>query len=1165
MPDKDKQKITAAAKELVGINDFPTLLSFLHDRMNWPIKPDPKAHDPVEKSTYTFKFDELGIDEKKVPAVEVREVYQLRPMHDADPFGIFLVSFDKKHLRMGAMRRILRAFEKRKRPSANTGDYQRWDMEDMIFISNYGESDSRKICFAYFKQEDTSPLPRLKVIEWDEFDTNARLYAQAEILVKELRYPNADEIQHVAEWQKRWREAFRHEKGHSISTVKELTTRLAELAITTRESIKEVMGIEKADGPLHEIMQSFKQAIFRELTVEEFADMYAQTMAYGLLQARLEADLDDLQIEDASKLVKDTNSFLNELFANFLAIGAEQKGVDFDEIKLHEVCEFLNEIKSDMHEVLKDFDRNRPGETPRIFLYEDFLKEYDRMGKIERGVFYTPSAVVRFIVKSVHEVLQKEFGLADGLADTTTWGEWAKDKTGVTIRDGWEDKSVVQILDPATGTGHFLLEAIKTIRTRLEKKWGDEGRHAEIDELWQEYTKTHLLSRLHGFEILMAPYAMTHLGIARELEDKMPKDKRANVYLTNSLRKPFDREGTLAFMSDTLTKEGEGADRIKSEVPVSMVIGNPPYSVRAQHDKEIKAIVEKYKFMDGKPLGERKYGGLQDDYVRFIKKAECMLHKTGMGILAFITNHGYLDGITFRAMRKHLMQTFDKIYIIDLHGKAGEALPKGVHSDKNIFNIKGVGVAIIIAIKHHDSQNGLAEVYYDGIWGNRKEKSATLAEKQLYDVKRKIDCVAPYFLFVPRGYSLQEEYNTGLMLTTCIPKNRSGIQTSRDGLVVALTEQELIDRLNCFSDPEKTESETRSKFPFRESEDWAIPDARKLMQTDTDWQDNICSFSYRPFDKRQVLYKKYMVHRLRHDVMRHMTAGKNIALTTDRFLPKNGGTSFAFVTDEIADIHLIGGCSYIFPLIHYPAGNVANEKPEANLSSDFTEALEEATGMCFLPVVKDLPPPPPKIGRKQPISRQYESYPLQLKGDLTTSFGCRDVFAYIYAILHSPEYRRRYAEFLRSDFPHIPLPENRDLFADLAKLGNELITLHLLDKTHPKLTQPSIRLCGQGDDRLFKTKSKIKWTNGKIHINPSQWFENIPEDLANFTIGSYKTPLIKWLEDRAGRTLTPKDILHYRRLATALHHTQPLMTKIDTTIQAHAGFLTAFTPSHPAN
>ncbi len=506
--------MTDYRERLRQIRTFPSLIKFLRDELDWPI-----LDEDFEELTFDYSPEELGIDPAN--AAKIQEIKRLRPLDVNQPWGIFFVKFEPKRLPVVALRRILSRVVLKKRASANRAESAAWQADDLLFISNYGEGGDRHISFAHFAQHGRkNDLPTLKVLGWDNLDTPLHLDHVAKMLVGRLSWP--DDPDDLEDWRRIWREAFTLRHQEVINTSRDLAVSLAELARAIRDRIRTILKIETKDGPLTKIMKAFQEALVHDLDAEGFADMYAQTIAYGLLSARVE-NPQGKTADDLAAQMPVTNPFLKELMETFLDVGGRKgkvgkgPGIDFDELGVSEVVELLD--AANMEAVVRDFGDLKPEEDPVIHFYELFLKEYDAEQKMKRGIFYTPRPVVSYIVRSVDDLLRTEFGLTDGLADTTTWGEMVERHEGLTIPEGTKpEEPFVQILDPATGTGTFIVEVIDLIHKTMTKKWQDQGcSPREIEHLWNDYVPRNLLPRLYGYELLMAPYAVAHMKIGLKL------------------------------------------------------------------------------------------------------------------------------------------------------------------------------------------------------------------------------------------------------------------------------------------------------------------------------------------------------------------------------------------------------------------------------------------------------------------------------------------------------------------------------------------------------------------------------------------------------------------------------------------------------------------------
>ncbi len=936
--------MTTGLEQLKSIKSFPSLVKYLRDELDWPID-----SDDVEDLTFEYEPDELGLD--KQTAVKIKEIKQLRPLADNQPWGIFYINFEPKRLPVVALRRILSKLVVRKRTSANRADRQAWQPNDLLFISSYGEHEEREMTFAHFSDNSgLGDLPTLKVLGWDAQDTQLSLEYTHRTLKEKLRFP--DDTLDVEAWREQWASAFTLRHREVVTTSIELAKRLAAIAMLIRERANRVLAIESEKGAFRRLHEAFKEALIHDLSADDFADMYAQTIAYGLLSARVSRPA-GLIADNLVDMVPSTNPFLKELLGTFLKIGGRDttranngaNRIDFDELGINEVVELLRQ--ANMEAVLRDFGNRNPTEDPVIHFYELFLKEYDPVKRMKRGVFYTPRPVVSFIVRSVHEILRNEFGLADGLADTTTWAEFVKlqkshnPQSEIRIPEGVSpDSPFVQILDPATGTGTFLVETIDVIYRTLVEKWrGERKNDREIRELWNDYVPKHLLPRLYGFELMMAPYSIAHMKIGlklRETHYSFLSSERARVYLTNTLEEPKDFSGYFAQMAPALAHEAAEANTIKRHIPITVVIGNPPYSgisnnMNAWIDGLLKGKlpdgtkVRSYYEIDGKPLGEKKLW-LQDDYVKFIRYEQYRIDLTGVGVLGYISNHSYLDNPTFRGMRQQLWQTFPKISVLDLHGSAKkkEKSPKG-EFDKNVFEIEQ-GVAVGIFRRGEEYTNRYQAKQGD-VWGDRNAKYKSLLESEIGALAhRTLEPNSPFYFLVPRDEANREEYEKGWKITEAMPTRNSGIVTARDAFVIDFDKETLLARISEFRNKNISDDSIRkkyfagkgaAKYEAGDSRGWKLPAARVKVQSDSRWRERVMPLHYRPFDVRNIYNVTWMVDWSRPEFMRHMTDTKNHGLITSR-MTKGESFHHVQITRNIIEVICMSpktsNNGFLFPL-----------------------------------------------------------------------------------------------------------------------------------------------------------------------------------------------------------------------------------------------------------
>ncbi|MBB5031496.1 Eco57I restriction-modification methylase domain-containing protein [Prosthecobacter vanneervenii] len=755
----------SSVPNLRQVRTFKDLIRYLEDELHWPL-------EGYEMEELTFDYEPADLGLKDDDAAKVKSIRQLRPLTSDQPWGIFFIEFDKKKLPVVVLRRILSHLVVKKRASANKAASKAWNADDLLFVSAFGpeDDDGREIGFAHFHQE-SGDLPSLRVLGWDGADTAMKLNAVATTLRERLRWPEKGEK--IDAWQQRWAGAFKHRIDHIIRTSDMLAETMAALAKRIRDAASTIMQHETESGPLRKLHRAFQTNLIHDLTAEGFADTYAQTITYGLFTAALsKTDMyggrhgTALIASNIIDMVPVTNPFLKEMLATFLNVGGRKGGIDFDELGIQDVVELLRGDKTDLPAIRDDFGNRTQGEDPVIHFYEHFLNAYNKKLRIQRGVFYTPQPVVSYIVRSVHELLQTEFGLADGLADTTTWGEMKQKHPQLRLPTTFDDKNneheidegeyFVQILDPATGTATFPVEVIDVIHRTLVAKWKKlRYSEAQVRDAWNEYVPKHLLPRVHAFELMMAPYAIAHMKIGLKLAEtgyRFGTEERARIYLTNALE-PWMRQLHLPEF-DALAHESAAVNKIKRNKRFTIVIGNPPYSNFGQLNKIpfILGLLEDYK----RGLDERKLN-LDDDFIKFLRFSQHLLDATGTGILGMITNNVFIDGITHRRMRESLKASFNDIRILDLHGssKKLECSSDG-SKEENVFDIQqGVGISLLTNSPTRCDQ----PILHDELWGDRQTKhnalKCTTACKQTWTA---ISCLSPHFFFVPKSFDGLDEY-----------------------------------------------------------------------------------------------------------------------------------------------------------------------------------------------------------------------------------------------------------------------------------------------------------------------------------------------------------------------------------------------------------------------
>jgi len=904
---------------------------------------------------------------------------------------------------------------------------------------------------------------------------------------------------------KRLFDTFVQAQAITLRSPEDLAERMAKIAILMREAVLTAYDKDKS-SPLHAQFESFRKILVDSLTVAQFADMYAQTACYGLFAAKCNASSHaPFSRIHANHDVPKTNPFLRNLFNQIV-------GIDIDERLVWAIEHLVTVLNhADIAAILADFGRRTRQEDPVVHFYETFLKHYDPTMREVRGVYYTPEPVVSYIVRSVDGLLKERFALRDGLADSSRL------ESGV---------HRVQILDPAVGTGTFLYAVFKQIFSKFKKNKG----------MWSNYVKTHLLPRVHGFELLMAPYAVAHMKLGLQLRDmgyEFDSDERLRIFLTNSLENAFEKAGTPSLpFAQWLLNEGKAASEVKRDTPVMVIVGNPPYSGHSLNMGKwitnlLKGIIinkeneiANYFQVDGKPLDEKNPKWLQDDYVKFIRFAQWRIDTTGYGILGFVTNHGYLDNPTFRGMRQALMQDFDEIYILDLHGnsKKKEKSPDG-SVDKNVFDIQQ-GVAIGIFVKYQSKQ--LAKVFHAELWGARESKYTWLEEQDVKSTDwKELKPTSPFYLFVPQNVTLREEYERYWKVTEMMPVNVLGFQTHRDDFAIAFDKQTIEERILEMRDSEISDYDFANKYNLAIKGNWQLEKARKEIQQIDDYKRNVIPCLYRPFDSRYCYFSKIVMDRPRRELQNHVAGKDNICLLAIRQMMDIIPYSH-FLVSSLPNIDRSFACSRgaasAFPLYLYPTEKKglftpsrSNDKRQPNFAPKFIQDLKTHLKLQFIP---------------------------EGNGDFQNTVSATDVFHYIYAIFHSPTYRQRYAEFLKIDFPRVPLTSDKTLFQQLVGLGAQLVKIHLMEADINNESSYPI----EGNNLV----EKVTYQDEKIYLNKTQYFDNVKETVWQFHIGGYQV-CQKWLKDRKGRVLNYDELNHYLYILAALEKTAKLMEEIDET------------------
>lgn len=906
--------------------------------------------------------------------------------------------------------------------------------------------------------------------------------------------------------------------GQTIKSSKKLAEMMAGKARLLSNVIEKALTSDEVNhenSTLKEQMSAFKEILIHDITAKSFADVYAQTIAYGMFAARLhDPTLPTFNRQEAAELIPKSNPFLRKLFG-YIA------GPDIDD-RIKWIVDSLAEIflACNVEEILKNYGVGTKTEDPIIHFYETFLSEYDPKLRKARGVWYTPHPVVNFIVRAVDDILKEEFSLTKGIADTSKTKINVKlQKTDKRYKDNIktieEEVHKVQILDPATGTGTFLAEVLKHIYKGFE---GQQG-------IWSKYVETHLIPRLNGFEILMASYAMAHLQLDLLLNEtgfKPSKYQRLKVYLTNSLEEYNPYVGELPF-AGAIANEANEADRIKRDTPVMCILGNPPYLGESKNKGGwILKLLEDYKKEPGgnTKLKEKNSKWLNADEIKFIRFAQNLIEKNGSGIIAFINPHGFLDNPTFRGMRWNLLKTYDKIYVVDLHGNNNkkETSPDG-SPDVNVFDIEQ-GVSINLFVKTGQKKpNELGQIFHFDLYGKRESKYNFLLKTSLKNIQ--------FQNFIPKGNnyifkktdtSTLAKYNQGINPVELFKVNVMGFQTHRDDFAISFEYDEIKKRASDLRDTSYTNEQLYEKYSISDNRDWKLTKARLDIQNDKNWKEKIIYCNYRPFDNRPCYFSYVMMDYPRKELIQNVLQKDNYVLGIGRQGLAVGDIEWCLTTVSRnpvdANVFRRGGVN-LFPLYLYPENKKQQTKGEAkskepNFNENIVKQIEKKIGLIFS----------------------------DEKTTEENTFAPIDILDYFYAILHSPNYRNKYKEFLKIDFPRVPYPKDSTTFWQLVKLGEEIRQIHLLES--PVVNKFITTYPVEGDNTIAKPIFK----QNKIFINDTQYFDNVPEIAWIFYIGGYQ-PAQKWLKDRKGRVLSYEDIMHYQKIIIALSETDRLMKEID--------------------
>jgi len=902
-------------------------------------------------------------------------------------------------------------------------------------------------------------------------------------------------------------ELFTKHQFRSIESTKTLASKMAGKARLLADVIYNAIetDIETGnDSELSNQFSTFQEILIHDLNSKDFAGMYAQTITYGMFVARYnDKTIGDFSRQEAANLIPMSNPFLRSLFQSLA-------GYDLDQ-RISWVVDSLTNIfiASDVKKLMNNFGGETGLTDPVIHFYEDFLGEFDPQMKKSRGVWYTPEPIVKFMVRSVDEVLKEKFGLEDGLMYA------GKDENGV---------HELQILDPATGTGTYLAEIIRYIKENF--RGGN----------WEDYVEKNLIPRLHGFEILMGPYVIAHLKLNSVLygdEGGGSDESRLKVFLTNSLE-PANKSSSKPLFSNFISKEAKDANLVKNNGHIKVIIGNPPYSKMTNNNgKWITEKIKDYNRIDGKRIFTKGIGGLYNDYVKFIRHAQHRIEKNGSGVVAFINPHGFLDNPTFKGMRKSLLDTFDEIYILDLHGNLNrqEKCVDG-SPDQNVFDIQ-LGVSINIFVKKENCDED-CKVFYNEIQGLRDVKFDYLDSNKIDTLEwQELDTDNDGYYFVPKDFNLKDEYEKGFKVDELFDYAHNGRATGCDKLSTDFKKTALLNKINNFISEGTIKSLIKDGL-LRKRTNFEIESKEKIRNNNH--SQKVYNISYRPFDIRKLYYdiNLYTPSNRSASKLDIFYNGKdNLGLIIGRKNSKDSGDHF-IMTNNINDLAFYGGTniktSGNFPLFKYVHSTITN-RPEKDWN--------------FTPEAYDMIDTIEQI-----IKIPFDRLNFEDATDLESWNGV-DLLDYIYSILYSNKYRKRFKEFLKIDFPIIPYPKSAKEFTSLVGLGRRLRKAHLIKSDEIKNGTVEF---SKGSNEITKRIVSRDVTideetrTVEVLINDEQTIGRIPLDAWELEIGGY-CPAARWLKARKGEVMDYEDENYYRQMIAALNLTVELMREIDKVVE----------------
>jgi predicted helicase len=820
----------------------------------------------------------------------------------------------------------------------------------------------------------------------------------------------------------------------SIHTASDLAERLARGAWLVRDAVNSAMLDLEEESPLHQIYGEYRDILFSDLSYSEFADAYAQTLSYGLLLARRETN-DELRMNTAPSFVKEQE---NTLLAATLRLLSLDVVTDLVGWTTENLLTIVNSVEANLLQA-EDEDRD-----PLLYFYEDFLEAYDPQLRRETGVYYTPQPVVNLQTRVINHLLQNRFDRRYGFAD----------------RD-------VHTLDPAVGTGTYLISALRQAADRLEEAKGEDSVPDEIGEVAE---------RMNGFEILVGPYSVSHFRLTTaveklggEVEEKLP------IMLTDTL-KPAEEQPDLTpafgFMSEPITKERERADQVKRHEPIMVILGNPPYKRgKADEGWVWNNLLETFR----DPVRDEYSGdfkNMADLYVSFYRWARWKLFESEgapeRGVLSLITNRKWLQGGWAGGMRQVFRQDFDDIYILDLHGDNRAPLPANVDQDENIFNVQ-VGVAIAVMVADGSRNREEAQVHYTSRRGGEQSKrdwldsiGADWSETDFTEVET--EGTSP---FLP---GLSEQFESWPVLEGDVFDFRhSGIETKRDPLVVSPSREDLKKKIKNFL---SLEDEDKKRKMFSETEQ------RKIGRVDNHSfsEKNISKYGYRPLDNEFIYNHEDFLDRRRPKLQR-VWGDDNKCLFT---LPEgHGGGPSVFLQNKIPDRHAYRGSygGFAFPLWDNRRENGGQQSLMPNQYHNFNDELVQALSETW-------------------------------NGEETNA---EELFAYVYAVLSAPSYSLQFSGDLAQSFPRVPFPRSADMYQKGVTLGEDLVELHSFANRYP--ADGSLSFHGQIEE--IERADYLQANERVVLTDEGSGVESVSKEVWRYSVSGYDV-LESWIERREG-------------------------------------------------